>query len=372
MMRPRKAIGATRMRCALPEPSLMHRVLRYAGAVLRRLFLVALMVPVSSCAYISRGSAPPSTAEASSVPSGSSTGGSPSTTPTWNHPAEGLAIVRFPDSNSPVSHVFVVDSEGALQQVTGVSRDSAGADYPDWSPDHRRLVVGPPKIGGGSAYDVAVVRADGSDEHVVAEGLKGWWSPDGARLLVEGWDYVRDLPVPLQVVQVARSTARDLVEGFNGQWLADDRIGFQQGTSVMVTTISGEARTLPLPEGTEPRWSPDGSSMLFLQDGAIFLADGDGTGARRLVEGFAPVWSPDGTRFAFAPGLDPEAVPQVAVADLNGTVAWSGVSGTDVTWSPDGTRLAAGVPIPDATVRVLDAASGEVLWEEAGMHPAWN
>jgi Tol biopolymer transport system component len=297
---------------------------------------------------------------------------SPSASPSWEVPAEGLAIVMFPEPGSPVSHVFVVDAAGELDQVTGISRESPGVDYPDWSPDHTQLVVGPPKVGAGLQLDIAIVNADGSDERVVAEGLKAWWSPDGARLLVEGWDFVVDLPEPLKVVHLARGRVRDLAEGYNGQWLSADSIGFQQDASVMITTLSGEPRAIPELQGVEPHWSPDGSAMLFVHEGQIYLADGVGAGARPLVDGSAPVWSPDGSRFAFSPGLNSDAIPLAAVADLDGNVLWSDVAGQGVTWSPDSTRLAVEVPFPEPTVYVLNAATGEALWDSPGQHPAWN
>ncbi|HET7520337.1 MAG TPA: hypothetical protein VFK61_02235 [Candidatus Limnocylindria bacterium] len=329
--------------------------------------LLAACVAAPSVTESPAGSAQPSEAS----PSTEGTSSPPASPPAWNHPAEGLAVVRFPDPASPVSHVFVIGADGQAQQVTGVSRESTGADYPRWSPDRSQLAVGPAKIG-ATRNEIVIANADGSDERVITEGLKAWWSPGGTRLLVESWDYVRDLPVPLRVVNLARQREREIADGFNGQWLDEGTIGLQQDTSVFMVSTGGEARELPQLAGAEPHWSPDGSSLLFVLEGTIYLADADGSGARALVDGFAPVWSPDGTRFAFGAGMNEEAIPLLAVADLDGNVHWSGVPGSDVTWSPDGTRLAAGVPIPDTTVRVVDASSGQVLWEEAGMHPAWS
>ncbi|HEY7464091.1 MAG TPA: hypothetical protein VH987_06580 [Candidatus Limnocylindria bacterium] len=349
----------------------MRRVLGlWAGMALT--FSMAACVAGPGVSGSAEGSSSASARASASTGATHSEGASPSASPTWENPAEGLAMVMFPEPGSPVSHVFVVGADGELEQVTGVSRESPGVDYPDWSPDHTQLVVGPPKVGAGLQLDIAIVNADGSDERVVAEGLKAWWSPDGARLLIESWDYAIDLPEPLRILNVARERVRDLAEGFNGQWLSADSVGFQQGTSVMITTLSGEAQALPELEGVEPHWSPDGSSMLFLHEGQIYLADGVGAGARPLVEGSAPVWAPDGSRFAFSPGINSDAIPLTAVADLDGNVLWSDVAGQGVTWSPDSTRLAVEVPFPEPTVYVLDAASGEALWESPGQHPAWN
>ena len=41
-------------------------------------------------------------------------------------------------------------------------------------------------------------------------------------------------------------------------------------------------------------------------------------------------------------------------------------------WSPDGSRLAVQVDYPERMVAVLDAATGNVLWETPGSMPAWR
>ena len=69
--------------------------------------------------------------------------------------------------------------------------------------------------------------------------------------------------------------------------------------------------------------------------------------------------------------VNQDGLPVLAVMDTHGTEVWSGVVGGWPTWSPDGTRLAVEVGVPEPMVRVLDAATGEVIWEAAGSQPAW-
>jgi len=123
---------------------------------------------------------------------------------------------------------------------------------------------------------------------------------------------------------------------------------------------------------TEAVWSPDGSAVLFVHEGTISLAAADGSGERELVDGFAPVWAPDGTGFVFAYDHDQDATPILAVVDLGGQEVWSGRSGSLPTWSPDGMRIAVEIPYPTPIVQVLDARSGEVLWEVEASQPAWG
>ena len=93
---------------------------------------------------------------------------------------------------------------------------------------------------------------------------------------------------------------------------------------------------------------------------------------RDLGHGILPVWSPDGTRIVFGYDNDQTGTPVLAVVDLEGERVWSGRPGAAPTWSPDGTRIAVEVPYPEPMVPVLDAASGDVLWEVEGSQPGWT
>jgi Tol biopolymer transport system component len=66
----------------------------------------------------------------------------------------------------------------------------------------------------------------------------------------------------------------------------------------------GSARRLGDFEGQEAAWSRDGQSIVFTRDKEIFVARGDGTGARRIVSGngraFWPRWSPEDRRIRFS------------------------------------------------------------------------
>jgi Tol biopolymer transport system component len=275
-----------------------------------------------------------------------------------------------------MSHVFVVDAQGTLQQVTGVSRSSAGTSQPDWSPDGTMLAFGPPKTGSGMTFEVGVVNADGSGERVVGEGQNPQWSPDGTRIVFEEVDDVTSEPRSMYMVDVASGEVTDIGQGFGPQWLADgERIGFQRlnadGTSSLVVRSLADGEITPLLTESAGVWSPDGSAVLLIREGLMWLAEPDGSEARELVDGYDPVWSPDGTRVVFAYDVNQNGVPLLAVVDLEGVPVWSGVAGATPSWSPDGTRLAVEVGVPTPVIRVLDAATGDTLWETDGADPAW-
>jgi eukaryotic-like serine/threonine-protein kinase len=85
------------------------------------------------------------------------------------------------------------------------------------------------------------------------------------------------------------------------------------GEGGMVSEGSGPLWTVPLPAGAPHRvgsleaydatWSPDGQQLAYAHGGAIYLAQHDGSSARKLttVDGFiiGPRFSPDGSRLRF-------------------------------------------------------------------------
>ena len=295
----------------------------------------------------------------------------------WDgHPASGLALVQFPDPNSPASQIFVVQPDGTLRQVTGTSASFNGATRPVWSPNRTQIAFNGPKTGGEIEGQIGVVNADGSAERQIAEGRDQQWSPDGTRILFGEVDDVTGEPPSMYIVDVATGEVVDLGIGFAPRWLPDgERISFhgndEERTVLYVTALDG-GEPVEFAEVTDAFWSPDGSAVLLGRDGILLLAEPDGTDERELARGFAPVWSPDGTRIVFGYDNDQTGTPVLAVVDLEGERVWSGRPGAAPTWSPDGTRIAVEVPYPEPMVPVLDAASGDVLWEVEGSQPGWT
>jgi Tol biopolymer transport system component len=304
------------------------------------------------------------------------------------HVAADLAFVR-PVGDSGTSQVFVVDADGDIRQLTGLDSESAiGASVPVWSPDRRMVAFGPPKVGAGEHRFISIVNADGSHQRSIASlgdefGVPFSWSRDGTRLLYFDID-AADGPA-MWLAEVASGEVSFLGAGQGPRWRPDGHsITFLRAVAsrdreqaaaltqtVVILDLDGGA-SVEFATASDALWSPDGSMVLLTNDdGEVVLANADGSDPRLLVRGWGPVWSPDGGKIVFVHDHNDDGVPLLAAVDREGQTLWSGVLGSSPSWSPDGTRLAAEILYPDNVVRVLDGATGEVLWETAGSQPAW-
>ncbi|HEX7172223.1 MAG TPA: hypothetical protein VF365_06405 [Candidatus Limnocylindria bacterium] len=306
----------------------------------------------------------------------------PAATAAWTgHPAEGLALVQEVDGDDPTTQVFIFEADGSARQVTGLS-NALGASYPVWSPDGSRLAFNDPKVGSGLFGQVGIVNADGSDELNFGEGRDHRWSPDGTRIVYWESDPVGNEETSIYLLDVASGEVRDIGPGAQPQWLPDgQRISFVRTIELdggaiapalhVMSVDGGEAQMIA--QDTMAYWSPDGASVLLEHEGVISLADADFGDPREIVDGFSPTWAPDSQSFVVAYDNDADANPILALVDLEGMATWSGVSGSLPTWSPDGTRLAVEIYDPEfGIVRVIEAATGSVVFETQGKQPAWR
>jgi TolB protein len=197
--------------------------------------------------------------------------------------------------------------------------------------DERGLILYSKESTHASA-EIWLVRPDGSDarrltSNAVWDG-HAHWSPDGRRIVFAsesdsnpGWPFRRS---EIHVMNADGSNVQKLTTGLDGS--------------------------------SNPRWSPDGTRIVFNRRGddprvRIYVMNADGSNLRPVTppEGgdYLPDWSPDGTRVLYISSQPPTYREQMHVVNVDGTeiqmlggdAACAGQA-RDARWSPDGARIA--------------------------------
>jgi Tol biopolymer transport system component len=159
--------------------------------------------------------------------------------------------------------------------TTGVETqltDTGVASAPNWSPVGETILYRAVQFGGnGHLWTISAQGSDVVDVGVTAGTAD--WSPDGTRIVYTSADERE-----IRVLDLVDSRVMD---------------------TLILDVRPFRART--------PRWSPDGSTLLFHRFGSsevappgLWICDADGRNARALIEwARAASWHPDGTRVVY-------------------------------------------------------------------------
>jgi serine/threonine protein kinase/Tol biopolymer transport system component len=180
-------------------------------------------------------------------------------------------------------------------------------------------------------------------------------SQDGKKLFVVGLqargELVRfDSRSKQFVPYLSGISASELDFSRDGKWVT--YVSYPEHT-LWRSRVDGSERvqlTYPPVSAMLPRWSPDGTQIVYTDGQAgkalkIYLITAQGEGNQEVIPGggdeIDPTWSPDGSRIAFGPRA---GEPLLHVVELK-TRAVSAVPGSkgmfSPRWSPDGQHLAA-------------------------------
>jgi len=138
------------------------------------------------------------------------------------------------------------------------------------------------------------------------------------------------------------------------------------GSGLTQLTFTG-----PGVRNTEPRWSADGTKIVFqsqrTDQTAIWVMNADGSGQTQVthpitnMNNYHPALSPDGTKIVFQNSSS--GSPQIWVTNIDGTIQKALTTGPDSdyepVWSPDGSKIVfARRTFSNSHIFVMNAADG--------------
>jgi Tol biopolymer transport system component len=257
-------------------------------------------------------------------PSALGAGASTSGPPTGKLAVKAVAT-KWPDG-SPVesggnnypNDIYIVDVEG--RDVRNLTHDQRTETWMSWLPDGRRIVyenVPNDQMKPGASH-IFVIRADGSDRHLLASGQGGAGyggglspalSPEGRRILFVAHGMRQR---GLYVMQTDGRRKKRLTHSREEEasWSPNARqIAFVRGfgttqnprSDILVINADGSALhrlTRTMARESHPVWSPDGRRIVFVRTFAgpsdvqdfVYVMRADGTGVKRLAQGDGPAW----------------------------------------------------------------------------------
>ena len=251
------------------------------------------------------------------------------------------AKIAFSSNRDGNWDIYIMNPDGGEQKR--ITRNSAGDYSPVWSPNGDQILFVSNREG---VYDLYMMDADGRHVRRVFRELvlriQPTWSPDGERIAFHTKKPQWKPEWNIQTATIHGADVEDVAEvvqqGGDPSWSPDgNEIAFVNYVNDdrrirIITLSSGRVRTfLPKesPWMSAPAWSPDGNRLAFTwykwgiagRPPAIFVADRDGRGLKRVVKSewrvFDPAWSPEGDKLVYTGDNDGW---QIFVVDIHSGV----------------------------------------------------
>ncbi len=242
--------------------------------------------------------------------------------------------------------------------------------------------------------DIFILDYPSSKPRHLAAGLHPVWSPDGQKVaycVLKGIGTARVEPGPVQVIGADGSGRTQLADvdlgGCPTDWSPDgQRIALDTPGRIMIVGKNGGTVTQGA-IGYGAHWSPDGKKLVFCRNspdnhptGSIWIANADGSGARRVVEDNSEVleanWGAEGQSILFTSVRDHSGRAEIFRVKLDGSDLQIVAADTHLALyfpvlSPDGHALVAdGIRSGEVNVVLIDLVSGHSSVLARGSHPS--
>lgn len=260
------------------------------------------------------------------------------TNPVWSPDGGKIAFVsQRPNSRGVWSfNIFVVGAQGGpIRRLT----NSLWSDSPVWSPDGKRIAFirrfryPPGNQVGDTTPEIFVMNADGSRERRLTRNTLQESAPDWSRTGKLAFVRVPRRQRDTEIFTMNRDGIglRQLTQNRLDEdaltWSPDGRrLAYVQSTPpnaqrssvwIMNPDGSGQRRLTPRTSEYAPYavWSPDGTRLALTWGvpGDTYIVNANGRGLRRVIRGGSPTWSPDGRMIAFG------RHPAIYVANADGS-----------------------------------------------------
>lgn len=253
-----------------------------------------------------------------------------------------IPLLNRTNSSGTTEGIGVID--GSEKQLTS---DANYDTQPSWSKE---------KIAFNRGADLYIMEADGSNISLFKnQASQAALSKDGTKLAYVQSDmnlYMSNVDGTGEVqLTTSGGVEYDNTFGSSLSWNADEsEVYFKTANGIEKVDVGDASnRTIVIADAgsSSPSLSPDGTQLAFEKDGAIFLANADGTGIAKLTDsGTGPAFSPDGSKIAFSAYSIETNDNEIFVINKDGT-GLSNLTGPMSTasshnhnifpsWSPDG------------------------------------
>ncbi len=243
--------------------------------------------------------------------------------PDWSPDGQKLAMVGYMDNTYTTWSIHVFNADGS-NPVRLTAETGAADSEPTWSPDGQRILFTRIDFTSSNQFNSSLwlTNADGSAQRmVVADGFVGKWSPDGMRIIYSSnktGNHEIYTATPDGTNEI-RLTFTDTNESYP-EWSPDgSQIAFSVSagewnsnaslSTYEIEVMNADGSDLRLLTDNDsfdgmPRWSPDGSQIVFSSDRDeaehfdIYVMNADGSDVRQVThtpEGTTainPVWRP--------------------------------------------------------------------------------
>ena len=238
--------------------------------------------------------------------------------PTESQSPDKTKIV-FDSRREGESGIYVMDIDGSNR--VKLSHNTSSGYRPRWSPDGTQVMWHgwPPIKGEDGGSRIYLNDPDGTKLRDLGRGIWPHWSPDGTKIgfTLDG------IPNTAMIMNADGSGRREVTNlaihtvflswSPDGSKIALNQLHMLGDTTVKLVVVNVDGsdlveltKFLGLVDSRTPRWSPDGTKIVFAERFDIFVVNADGTNLVNLTgqhkpggRDLYPAWSPDGTKIVF-------------------------------------------------------------------------